>query len=123
MHKRSIVYRQVVRIKRICLIEEKLTNRLEQLRQWSVRRRYKEGHVDSEIERVKLVKTIASFKKPDKSLDDSITLVLTYYPALNQLYEILGRAHKHVLKLPKLHWALPSQSRVVFQNPKTNEIN
>ena len=60
MHKRSIVYRQVVRIKRICLIEEKLTNRLEQLRQWSVRRRYKEGHVDSEIERVKLVKTIAS---------------------------------------------------------------
>ena len=60
MHKRSIVYRQVVRIKKICLIEEKLTNRLEQLRQWSVRRRYKEGHVDSEIERVKLVKTIAS---------------------------------------------------------------
>ena len=60
MHKRSIVYRQVVRIKRICLIEEKLTNRLEQLRQWSVRRRYKEGHVDSELERVKLVKTIAS---------------------------------------------------------------
>ena len=60
MHKRSIVYRQVVRIKRTCLIEEKLTNRLEQLRQWSVRRRYKEGHVDSEIERVKLVKTIAS---------------------------------------------------------------
>ena len=60
MHKRSIVYRQVVRIKRICLIEEKLTNRLEQLRQRSVRRRYKEGHVDSEIERVKLVKTIAS---------------------------------------------------------------
>ena len=60
MHKRSIVYQQVVRIKRICLIEEKLTNRLEQLRQWSVRRRYKEGHVDSELERVKLVKTIAS---------------------------------------------------------------
>ena len=62
MHKRSIVYRQVVRIKRICLIEEKLTNRLEQLRQWSVRRRYKEGHVDSELERVKLVKTIASYQ-------------------------------------------------------------
>ena len=60
MHKRSIVYRQVVRIKKICLIEEKLTNRLEQLRQWSVRRRYKEGHVDSELERVKLVKIIAS---------------------------------------------------------------
>ena len=60
MHKRSIVYRQVVRIKRICLIEEKLTNRLEQLRQWSVRRRYKKGHVDSELERVKLVKIIAS---------------------------------------------------------------
>ena len=53
-----------------------------------------------------------------RKVDDSITLVLTYHPALNQLYEILQRIHKHVLKLPRLHGALPSPSRVAFRNPK-----
>ena len=48
----------------------------------------------------------------------SITLVLTYHPALNQLYEILQRTHKHVLKSTRLHRALPS-APVAFQNPKT----
>ena len=33
VYKRSIAYRQVVRFKRICSIEEKLNNRLEQLKQ------------------------------------------------------------------------------------------
>ena len=48
----------------------------------------------------------------------SITLVLTYNPALNQLYETLRRAHKHVLKSPRLHSALPSPPRVAFRNLK-----
>ena len=65
-----------------------------------------------------MVKRTVSFQKRDEKVDDSITLVLTYHPALNQLYEILRRAHKHVLKPPRLHSALPSPSRVVFQNPK-----
>ena len=54
----------------------------------------------------------------DKKVDDSITLVLMHHPALNQLYEILRRAHKHVLKPPRLHSAVLSPSRVAFQNPK-----
>ena len=41
-----------------------------------------------------------------------------HHPALNQLYEILRRAHKHVLKPPRLHSAVLSPSRVAFQNPK-----
>ena len=81
-------------------------------------RGYKEDHVDSENARVKLVKRTVSFQKRDKKVDDSITLVLTYHPALNQLYEILQRIHKHVLNLPRLHSALPSPSRVAFRNPK-----
>ena len=59
-------------------------------------------HVDSEIKRIKLVKRNVSFQKRDKKVDDSITLVLTYHPALNQLYEILRRAQKHFLKSPRL---------------------
>ena len=54
-----------------------------------------------------------------KKVDDNITLVLTYHSSLNQLYEILQRAHKHVLKSPRLHSGLPSPPRVSFRNPKT----
>ena len=119
VYKRSIACRQVVRLKRICSIEEKLNSRLEQLKPWLVKRGYKEDHVDSEIERVKLVKRTVSFQKRDKKVDDSITIFLTYHPALNQLYEILRRAHEHVSKSPRLHSALPSLLRLTFRNSKT----
>ena len=42
-----------------------------------------------------------------------------YHPALNQLKEILRRTHKHVLKSPSLHSALPSPPRVTFRNKIT----
>ena len=114
MYKVPIAWGQVVRFKGICSIEEKLNNRLEQLNQWLVKRGYKEYHIDSEIERVKLVKITVLFQKRDKKVDDSITLVLTYHPALNQLYEILRRAHIRVLKSPRFYSALPSPPRVAF---------
>ena len=66
-----------------------------------------------------MVKRTVSFQKWDKKVDDSITLVLTYHPALNQFYEVLLRPHKHVLNSPRLHGALPSQTRVASWNPKT----
>ena len=50
--------------------------------------------------------------------DDSITLVLTYHPALNRLHEILQRAHRHVLKSPRLHSAVLTPPRVAFRNPE-----
>ena len=108
MHKSSIAYQHVARFKIIFSIEELLNKHLEQLKQWLVKLGYKEGHVDSETERVKLVNRIVSFQKREKKVDDSITLVLTYHPpALNQFYDILRRAHKHVLKFPRPHSALP----------------
>ena len=71
-------------------------------------------HVDSEIKRLKLVKRTVSFQNRDKKVDDSIALVLTYHPALNQLYEILRRVYKHILKSSRFHSALPSTPRVIF---------
>ena len=53
-------------------MEGKLNNHLEQLKFWLVKRGYKEDHVDSEIETVKLVRTVL-FQKRDKKVDDSIT--------------------------------------------------
>ena len=35
------------------------------------------------------------------------------------MYEILQRVHKHVLKSPRLHRALPSPPRIAFRNVKT----
>ena len=84
MYKGSITYGQVVRFKRICSIEEKANNHLELLKQWLVKRGYREDHVYSEIERIKLVERTASFQIQDKKVDDSITPVLTYYLPLNQ---------------------------------------
>ena len=76
-------------------------------KQWLVKRGYREDHLYSEIEIIKLVERTASFQVQDKTVDYSITLVLTYHPALNPLYEILRRAHKHILKSPRLYSALP----------------
>ena len=112
MYKRSIAYGQAVRFKRICSIGQKLNTRLEQLKKWLVKRRYKHVHVNSEIGRVKLVKRTVFFQKQDKKVDDSLKLVLTYHPALNQLYEVLRRTYKQFLKSPRLHRALRSPPRV-----------
>ena len=38
---------------------------------------------------------------------------------MSQMYEILRRSHKHVLKSLRFHSGLPSPPRVAFQNPKT----
>ena len=118
VYKRPIAYRLLVRFKIICSVEEKLNNRLKQLKQLLVKRGYEEDHVDSEIERVKLVKRTVLSQKRDKKVDDSITPVLMYHLAPNQLYEILRRAHKHVLNSPRLLSVLPSPP-TTFQNRET----
>ena len=46
-----------------------------------------------------------------------------YYPALNQLYQFLRRAHKHVLKSLSLHSALSSPPSVAFEIQKQLETN
>ena len=111
VYKGSIAYGQVVSFKRICSTQEKLNNNIEQLKQLLVKLGYREDHVDSEIEGIKLVERTVSFQIRDKKVDDNIALVLTYHPALNQLYEILRRAHKHVLNPPRLHSGLPRNIR------------
>ena len=66
VYKRPTAYRQVVRLKRICSIEKKLNSRLEQLKLRMVKHGCKEDHIDSEIEKVKLVKRTVSFQKRHK---------------------------------------------------------
>ena len=118
MYERSIAYGYVERFKRICSIKEKLNSHLEQLKQWLVKRGYREDHVYSKTEWIKLVERTVLYQIRNKKVDDNITLVISYHQALNRLYEILLRAHKHVLKSPRLLSAVPSPPRVAFRNPK-----
>ena len=66
MYEGSIAYGQVERFKRICSIEERLTNYLEQLKQWLVKRGYRKDRVYSKIERIKLLGRTVSLRIRDK---------------------------------------------------------
>ena len=57
--------------------------------------------------------------KREKEIDNRITLVLTYHPALTKVCEILQKTHRHRLKSQCLTAVLPSPLRLVFRNAKT----
>ena len=57
--------------------------------------------------------------KREKEIDNRITLVLTYPPALTKACEILQKTHRHTLKSQRLTAVLPSPPRLVFRNAKT----
>ena len=53
---------------------KKLNNHLEQLKQWLVKLGHRKDHVDSEIERIKLVERTVLFQIRVKKVNDNITL-------------------------------------------------
>ena len=48
-----------------------------------------------------------------------ILLLWFYHPALNKVHEILKKAHRHTMCLPRLSVVLPSPPQVALPNPKT----
>ena len=62
-------------------------------------------------------------RKRKKEIDNRITLVLTYHPALTKVYEILQKAHRNTLKSQRLTAVLPSPPRLAFRNAKTFKDN
>ena len=74
---------QAVRIKRICVDENVLNERLTQLETWLLKRSYLHKNVRLEIERVNLTSKEDLFKESEKKVDESAILVLTFHPALN----------------------------------------
>ena len=68
MFEGSIAYEQFERFKRICSVEEKLNNHLEQLKQWLVKLGHREDHVYSKIKRMKLVQRTVLFLIRTKKL-------------------------------------------------------
>ena len=117
--KRAIPYGQAVRIKLICSDENVLNERLTQLETWLLKRGYLQENVRSEIERVNLTSREDLLKKSEKNIDELVTLMLTFHPALNCVHAILRKAHRHVLKSNRLSRVLPSPPRVAFRYAKS----
>ena len=120
IYKKSIPYGQAIRMKRICSNEEKLSSRFEDLQHWFCSRGYKKEMVYSETQKIHSMNRENLLKKLEKQdNNDSLTLVLTYHPALNKAREILKKAHRHTIRSPRLSAVLASPPRVAFRNPKT----
>ena len=84
-----------------------------------MKRGYLQENVRPEIKRVNLISRENLLKKSEKTVDEPFTLVLTFHPALNCVYEILRKAHRHVLKSSILSKVWTSPPRVVFYHAKS----
>ena len=120
--KKSIPYGQALRLKRICSNGDVLNERLSDLKQWFLKRYYKDEYVDDQINRTNNISREALLKKRSKpdNEDTPITLVLPYHPALNKhVHTISKRAHVHLRKSPKLAHILPTPPRITYRNGKS----
>ena len=119
VYKRSIPFGQAVRIKRICSDEEDLQQKLNDLESWLTDRGYRAEVVRPEIRKVNSIDCNVLLEKGPENQEDSVTLILTFHPALHAIFDILEFAHRHIEKSSFLISILPKPPRVVFRNPKS----
>ena len=114
--KKYIPFGQAIRLRRIISDDIVLDECLKELETWFTNRGYNTEKFGPEIKRVKTVNRTDLLSKRQKEIDNRITLVLTYHPALTKVYEILQKAHRRTLKSQRLTAVLPSPTRHAFRN-------
>ena len=119
IYKQSIPYGQAIRLKRIFSDKDDLETKLSNLEDWLSNRGYKKEDIRPEIQRVHSVDRNDLLTKRKKNTVDTITLILTFHPAIYQVFEILKTAHRHITKSVILNKVLSKPPRVAFRNPKT----
>ena len=119
VYKNSIAYGQAIRLKKICSDENDLQRNLVSLEYWLVNRGYRAEKVRPEIQKINLINRANLLIKKPKHQENSITLVLTFHPALNIVFNVLKSAHHFLEKSPVLKAVLPKPPHVAFRNPKT----
>ena len=119
VYKKHIPFGQAIRLRRIIFDDIVLDERLKELETWFTNRDYNLKKVGLEIERVKNMNRSDLLSKCKNEIDNRITLVLNYHPALTKVYEILQKAHRYALKSQRLTAVLPSPPRLAFRNAKT----
>ena len=107
--KKGIPYSQALRIRRICSEDRFFDDRAGELKGWLCNRGYGENEVLEQISKVRGHDRLSLLDRQPKTKDDKrITLVLTYHPALNKVYEILKENSKLIL--------VDDEHKEVFQN-------
>ena len=95
--KKSSVYSQGLRIKRLCSEDTALSNHLKDLKSWFCGRGYPENMVTEQLERVKYRNREDLLRTNDcVSKEIGVPLVVTYHPHLNALKKIIRRNLKHL---------------------------
>ena len=85
--KKSIIYRQTLRLSNLCSFEQDFEGHKRNLRLWFIKRRYPEKIIDKEMSKVK-----SNFPKkiiPKEKEEKGVPLVVTYHPSLNCLSKII----------------------------------
>ena len=118
VYKNSIAYGLAIRLKRICSDENDLQQKLISLESWLVNRGYRAEKVRPEIQKINSIDRANLLIKKTKHHENSITLVLTFHPALNIVFNVSKSVHRFIEKSPALKAVLPKPPRVVFRNPK-----
>ena len=88
--KKSIVYSQGLRLRRICSDNEKFFEHLEQLSSWFEKRGYPKSLIDSQLDQVKAKNREELLIKKSRSTSDTFFMV-TYSPSLANIGPILKK--------------------------------
>ena len=83
IYKNSILYGQAIWMKQICSNKVDLQQKLLDLESWFTDRGYKSEIIWPVIQKANLIDRNNLLKKRPKHQEDSITLILTFHPALN----------------------------------------
>ena len=87
--KRSVVYSQGLRVKRICSEKEDFLKHMREMKLWFLKRGYPENIVDQELGKVESSESSRRTNKKDKG----VCLVATYHPLLQNIGRIF---HRHL---------------------------
>ena len=83
--KRSIIYSQTLRVKRLCSLEKNFKTNCTNLKSWFLKRAYPEKVIDEQMSKV----TFANDNKKNNNYTKGVPFVVTYHPLLNSLWKII----------------------------------
>ena len=98
--KRSIIFRQTLRLKRLCSEKNDLNVHFEHLKKWFHKKRYPDYLIKEQVE--KALRFTPSDENNSKKVN-GVSLVVTYNPAFNYLSQVISKnlqllyADEHIL--------------------------
>ena len=94
--KRSIVYSQGLRIKRLCTKESDFEKHSKEMKNWFLKRNYPQKLIDKQLQRVNKVTRNQSLQRKLQVKGSGVPLVVTFHPLLSSLGTII---HNHLQTL------------------------